>query len=59
MAREGDSDLAAKLKAQVALAALRGDKTVGELARQFNLDPAQIISWSRTPRRRSPHPRSH
>jgi hypothetical protein len=45
MAREGDSDLAAKLKAQVALAALRGDKTVGELARQFNLDPAQIREW--------------
>jgi hypothetical protein len=45
MAREGDSELAAKLKAQVALAALRGDKTVGELAREFNLDPAQIREW--------------
>lgn len=45
MTRKEDRDLAAKLKASVALAALRGDKTLLELAAQFNLDPAQIKEW--------------
>jgi transposase-like protein len=45
MTRKEDRDLAAKLKAKVALAALRGDKTLNELAVQFNLDPDQINEW--------------
>jgi transposase len=45
MTRKEDRDLAAKLKAKVALAALRGDKTLIELATQFNLDPDQINEW--------------
>jgi transposase-like protein len=45
MTRKEDRDLAAKLKAKVALAALRGDKTLNELAAQFNLDPDQINEW--------------
>jgi transposase len=45
--RADDRDLAAKLKAKVALAALRGDKTVAELAAQFDLDPSQIDEWKR------------
>ena len=35
----------AAFKAKVALAAVRGDKTLSELARQFGLHPAQISTW--------------
>ena len=36
-----------EFKAQVALEALRGDKTVAELAQQFALHPTQINDWKR------------
>jgi transposase len=42
-----DRDLAARLKAKVALAALRGDRTLAELAKEFNLAPDQIEQWKR------------
>ena len=32
-------------KAKVALAAVRGDKTLAELARQFDIHPNQITQW--------------
>ena len=32
-------------KAKVALAAIRGDKTLVELAQQFDVDPNQITAW--------------
>lgn len=34
-----------EFKAKVALAALRGDKTLAELAEQYDLHPIQISEW--------------
>ena len=35
----------ATFKAQVALAAVKGDKTLAELAEQFQVHPTQITEW--------------
>jgi hypothetical protein len=35
----------AAFKAQVALAAVKGDKTLAELAEQFSVHPTQITEW--------------
>ena len=37
----------AEFKSKVALAAVRGDKTVPELASQYDLHPTQINNWKR------------
>ena len=36
-----------QFKAKVALAAAKGDKTLSELASQFNLHPTQITNWKK------------
>jgi transposase-like protein len=36
----------ATFKAQVALAAVKGDKTLAELAEQFRVHPTQITEWN-------------
>ena len=38
---------AASFKAQVALAALKGDKTINELAKQFSIHPTLIHGWKK------------
>jgi transposase-like protein len=38
---------AASFKAKVALAALKGDRTLAELAEQFDVHPKQITDWKR------------
>jgi transposase len=37
----------AAFKAKVALAAVRGDKTVAEIAQQFEVHPTQVTDWRR------------
>lgn len=45
MARRPRRNHSAAFKAKVALAALKGDKTLAELAQQFDLHPNQITDW--------------
>jgi putative transposase len=35
------------LKARVALAAIKGDRTIAELAGEFQVHPSQITQWKR------------
>ena len=37
----------AAFKAKVALAAVRGDKTVAEIAQQYEVHPTQVTDWRR------------
>ncbi len=45
MSRRPGRNHTAVFKAKVALAALKGDKTLAELATQFDLHPNQITDW--------------
>ena len=45
MARRPRRNHTAAFKAKVALAALKGDKTLAELAEQFDVHPNQITDW--------------
>ena len=45
MARRPRRNHSLAFKAKVALAAIKGDKTLAELAQQFDLHPKQITQW--------------
>ena len=45
MARRPRRNHSPAFKAKVALAAIKGDKTLAELAQQFDLHPNQITQW--------------
>jgi transposase len=47
MARRQRRNHSSAFKAKVALAALKGDKTVAELSEQFEVHPNQITDWKR------------
>jgi transposase-like protein len=47
MARRTRRNHGAEFKAKVALAAIRGDKTLSELAEQFDVHPHQITEWKK------------
>ena len=47
MARRKRRNHSALFKSKVALAALKGDKTITELAAQFEVHPNQITDWKR------------
>jgi transposase len=45
MTRRSRRNHSPAFKAKVALAALKGDKTLAELAQQYDVHPNQIIQW--------------
>ena len=45
MARRSRRTHSPAFKAKVALAAIKGEKTLSELAKQFDVHPNQITSW--------------
>jgi len=45
MSRRPRRNHSAAFKAKVALAAVRGDKTLAELAQEFDVHPNQITQW--------------
>jgi transposase-like protein len=47
MARRQRRNHAGEFKARVALAAIRGDKTLAEVAEHFEVHPHQVTEWKR------------
>lgn len=55
MTRRKRRNHSATFKAQVAVAALKGDKTLAELAQQFDVHPNQIADWKSQLMERAAH----
>ena len=47
MSRRPRRNHSPQFKSKVALAALQGDKTLAQLAEQFDLHPNQIVEWKK------------
>jgi transposase-like protein len=47
MARRARRNHGAEFKARAALAAIRGDKTLAEIAEQFEVHPHQVTEWKK------------
>ncbi len=47
MAKRSRRNHGAQFKAKAALAAIRGDKTLAEIAKQFEVHPHQITEWKK------------
>ena len=47
MARRKRRNHSARFKAEVALAAVKGDRTIAELAQQYDIHPNQITEWKK------------
>ena len=47
MARRPRRNHGAEFKARAALAAIRGDKTLSEIAEQFEVHPHQVTEWKK------------
>ena len=45
MSRRARRNHSAAFKAKVALAAIKGDRTIAQLAEHFDVDPNQITAW--------------
>lgn len=48
MARRPRRNLTSAFKAKMALAAVKGERTLAELAQQFDIHSNQIIQWKET-----------
>lgn len=55
MSRRTRRNHSAKFKAEVALAAVRNDKTLADLAQQYDVHPNQITEWKRQLMERAVH----
>ena len=55
MARRKRRNHSPTFKAQVAVAALKGDKTLAELAQQFDVHPNQLTDWKNQLLERASH----
>ncbi|MEX3639715.1 transposase, partial [Paraburkholderia sp. BR14320] len=47
MAKRSGRSHSPAFKAKIALAALKGDKTLAELAQQYDVHPNQITDWKK------------